>query len=276
MSASSSYDTVVFTHRVDNLNYLFSLISRRILYLQAHCHFAHKRVRASIKSDRQSSVDTLATNAQQCADASDFKGLYRCVRILGSQRKSCVLGVKLDNDKFAATAVDRGRRWQEYFSTLLNGEQSTIEEVQERLHSSNAYAFQQVAHDGFHLSNIPSFRDMCNLMSYCKRGRAHGEDGIAADALALAPVLSAMAFHSVFLKSIIRMEEPAAYRGGAVVNIWKGKACQYTCSNHRGVTVGDSVGKKLHTWYRSCLFSSAVRFASTLQCGGYKGRGRHL
>ena len=134
----------------------------------------------------------------------------------------------------------------------------------------------QVASDGFHLNNIPSLRDVCNLMSYCKRGRAHGEDGIASEALAIAPVVSAMAFHSVFLKTIVRMEEPAAYRGGAVVNIWKSKGCQYTCSNHRGVTVGDSVGKKLHTWYRKCLFPSALSFSSKVQCGGYKGRGTDI
>ena len=110
-------------------------------------------------------------------------------------------------------------------------------------------------------------------MAFCKKDRAHGEDAIPDEAIALAPTESADMYQPLLLKASLRCEEPLAYRGGNVVDIWKGKASPFDCSNSRGVTIGDSVSKKYHMWLRKCLFPYAHKFSDRTQCGGYKQRG---
>ena len=75
---------------------------------------------------------------------------------------------------------------------------------------------------------------------------------------------------------MLRLEEPVAFRGGALIDAWKCKQRSFECSNSRGVTVGDCVGKKLHSWYRQRLFPRAYIFANLKQYGGCKARGTDI
>ena len=91
--------------------------------------------------------------------------------------------------------------------------------LQDKVAIAIRVAFADVSSKSMVVSNIPSYRDMCNLMSTCEKGGAHGEDAIPGEGLALAPLIVAAIFHPVFLKATLRLEEPAVYRGGAIVQL---------------------------------------------------------
>lgn len=80
----------------------------------------------------------------------------------------------------------------------------------------------------------------------------------------------------LFHKSVLRLEEPIVMRGDALVDLFKGKGDALECKNSRGVTVSDSISKKLHGWYRNALHPYFTEYAHYSLCGGRKGRGTNI
>eukprot|EP00969_Alexandrium_andersonii_P056906 2509583-Alexandrium_andersonii.AAC.1 len=57
---------------------------------------------------------------------------------------------------------------------------------------------------------------------------------------------AARLLHPLALKACIFSYEPFAWRGGQVLEVWKGKGDPAQCSSHRDVVLSDSMSKIYH------------------------------
>ena len=93
--------------------------------------------------------------------------------------------------------------------------------------------------------------------------------------LKLHPWLFAKLLHPIFMKSILRVQEPFPWKGGMLADIWKGTNAgpREECAASRGVEVSDIAAKQLNSWFRSHLLGPYHSFMRDGQCAGAKGRG---
>ena len=50
--------------------------------------------------------------------------------------------------------------------------------------------------------------------------------------------------HPMFLKFVLRVEEPIPHKGGELVSLFKGKGIASECSNSRGILISDAFANK--------------------------------
>ena len=99
------------------------------------------------------------------------------------------------------------------------------------------------------------------------------EDAVPADVCRLCSNEMLRLIYPLWVKCVLRIEEPLAWKGGCLSELWKGKGALHKCNNSRGILVSDSAGKNYHTWLRRLSSTSLDLHARELQCGGRKGFG---
>merc|ERR1712194_88379 len=106
---------------------------------------------------------------------------------------------------------------------------------------------------------LPTPAETSRIMRSLPEGKATGEDGIgAAEWQALGDRVE-FPLALLFFKAGCRVDEPVQWRGGEIMQMWKGKGEVSTCGNSRGVFIESATAKAYHKW---CVGSLQTQFTS--------------
>eukprot|EP00439_Symbiodinium_sp_Y106_P080027 s853_g18.t2 len=236
-------------------------------------------LRSAVRADRAAYLAGLV-QAVSLADLRDPKHLYRAVRRAfpkaASKRRQAFTPLPAVEDASGQLAPDReGRQelWRGHFAALENGEKlepgvvPTLTSVEQNvlgLRKGKACGQDGFTAELLQLSAIASARTLLP-----RKGKACGQDGFTAELLQLSAIASARTLLPVFVKSILGVQEPVEFRGGALMPLAKKAAAAFSCSKFRAILLSSLPSKLLHKHVRTCL--SAHFQPQALQAGALPG-----
>ena len=153
----------------------------------------------------------------------------------------------------AQSPLQARQTWQQFFSDKLCGFVCSAQKLLDDSIVTQDELFKSLSHADVHIDDIMSPTDLMRLLQVAPAGRGHGEDALPAKFYKLCARLMAHIIHPLMLKAICRVQEPLAWKGGMLGELFKGSGDQQICNNSRGILVSDHVGKRLHSWYRGRL-----------------------
>ena len=230
-------------------------------------------LRTAVRADRAAYLANLVQDVS-LADLRDPKHLFRAVRRAfpkaSSKRRQAFTPLPAVVDAQGQFAPDRAGRqelWRGHFASLESGEKL----------EPGAYpaAFREqrratsIAPPCFDFRLVPTLTSVEQNVLGLRKGKACGQDGFTAELLQLSAVASARALLPVFVKSILGVQEPVEFRGGALMPLAKKAATAFTCSKFRAILLSSLPSKLLHKHLRNCL---SVHFQPrALQAGALPG-----
>eukprot|EP00973_Karenia_brevis_P014743 2013288-Karenia_brevis.AAC.1 len=94
-----------------------------------------------------------------------------------------------------------------------------------------------------------------------------GECCTGAEVHKLLPDVMAVLLHPLHVKSSLTIRRPLQWKGGQLMNLWKGKASPSLIKNHRDVMLADHDGKVFSSLQRSELMPSVSKLIKRTQMG---------
>ena len=97
--------------------------------------------------------------------------------------------------------------------------------------------------------------------------KAIGEDRVGNEILRTNATAVAAAMIPLYLKSALWIYTPLQWRGGHLMDLYKGKGDRLACSAYRDVTIGHAAGKPMSRSLRQSLAPALERMALETQTG---------
>jgi hypothetical protein len=226
-----------------------------------------------VKLDRDAYFNKHAVDAAKASEVNDTRTVFKFVKLLASKSVRSVPILKNKHGELVRSPAQRASRWLEFFSSKCFGSEVVLDTLAIQSAELQKDKFFKLCSVGPDLDLVMSLHEAASLCAIGKPRRAFGLDGLPAELFALQPLLFAKLLHPLYLKSILRIEEPLQWKGGLISNLYKGKGDRSECSSSRDILISDSAGKKLHSFYRKRLLPSFLRSARPTMCGGVPHRG---
>ena len=156
-----------------------------------------------------------------------------------------------------------------HFETLEAGSTQSKAALIEACMKRNAQEQQML--DGSIQLQLNELPTLCELEHHClsqNPRKAPGPDGIPSDLCRYGAAAFAPQLHSVLCKAFLHGVEPAAYKGGNLCAIFKGKGSEEEAGGYRGIILADSFPKVAHAWTRSRLLPTLQQRRTIGQLGG--------
>ena len=128
-----------------------------------------------------------------------------------------------------------------HFASTLNGSTTSFHELLCTMRHRRMSAPLPVAHADSSL--LPSVADVARQLRIASKTKAVGEDGIGGDIWATFADVLAPHLHSLFVKSLATVSTPLAWKGGMLMELWKGKGSASDLSSYRDILVQDHPAK---------------------------------
>ena len=126
------------------------------------------------------------------------------------------------------------------------------------------------------IDEMPALNDIGTMFSSLRRGRGHGEDSLPNELYLCDPDFWSTVVHPLLLKSFCRVQEPLPWKGGMLIDIFKGSGDRTDPKNSRGVFIEDSLAKIYHSWLRRRLMLRYQKVAHSATYGGTPKRGTDM
>ena len=214
-------------------------------------------LRTAVRADRAAYLAGLVRDVS-LADLRDPKHLYRAVRRASpkasSRRRQAFTPLPAVEDDQGSFAPDRDGRqelWRGHFASLEGGERLAPGAYPEAFREQRQAVTAGPA--CFDLAVVPTLTTVEQNVLSLRRGKACGQDGLTAELLQLSAVASARALLPIFVKSILGVQEPVEFRGGALMPLAKKAAAAFSCSKFRAILLSSLPSKLLHKHLRTCL-----------------------
>ena len=236
--------------------------------LVAELRDTKSELRSSLRKDR---LLWIQQTAKAACDAPVKNVVQRLRPLLGPPRRGRAQAgglpavLKLDGT-LAQDPEEIRERWIEHFASNEGGRRCSTSDLiaacqfrqqQQRLEVLTIAAGELPSR----LCLEAAFRD-------CATGRAIGPDGLPAEVLHYGAGGIAAPVYQLLLKTVLRLEEPLAWKGGLIHSLWKGKIAPHLCHGHRSILISSTVGKAVHRTLRGLGIAPLNRTRSELQVGG--------
>ena len=198
---------------------------------QAEYNTANKRVKESIKKDKNDYVDSLASQAEAAAGQGNIKELYMLSKKLAGRYQQTDKPVKDKNKNVLTTTGEQIKRWAEHFQEILN--RPAPEETPD---ISPADSELPINCDALSKAEIRK------AITSLRNGKAAGPDSIPAEALKAGKETSVDMLHAL----VTKMEDvPEQWKEWLIIKIPK-KGDLNECDNYRGIMLLSVPGKVLN------------------------------
>ncbi|CAE7561232.1 CFDP2 [Symbiodinium sp. CCMP2456] len=239
---------------------------------------ACRLLRHAVRTDRNQYLEKLAHEVT-LADLSRPKQLYQRARKAfpkaASARRSrftALPAVETNDGLLATTAEDRAECWREHFADQECGVPTSPRAFQERLFQAD-----RRHHVGgspvFDVSLLPSLSSIEAAVLGLRRAKAAGPDGITAELLKVSPGLAARHLVALHLKSVMAVQEPVEYKGGALMTLAKRAAAAFGRNKYRSILLSSVTGKVFHKGIRDHLTPAFLQHSPDLHGGVKSGVG---
>lgn len=195
-----------------------------------------KEIKKSVRKDKRSWADGIATEAQQAANANNMRDMYKLSRLLANKGHAKEKPIRSKTGELLATENQQLLRWHEYFKEVLEKQPDIIYDQQQ----------QQENHGNTLNIRItpPSLAEVTKAISSLKNNKAPGVDNIEGEMLKADVSGTAKQILPLIQKIWETEEFPVDWKQGLLIKLPK-KGDLSRCSNWRGITLLSVVSKVL-------------------------------
>lgn len=184
---------------------------------------------------------------------------------VNKQRKGYtpVTNCKDKNGNLITSKQEVLKRWEEFFSDLLNGETSSVPQQTE----------DQPTYDFRNNDDVPppTRPEVDSAIQRLKNNKSEGDDGIPAELLKSAGSTFNSAFHKLLLKIWDSVEMPEQWNISIICPVFK-KGDKSECKNYRGISLLNVAYKILASIIAERLKPYVIRIVGPYQCGFMPGK----
>ena len=156
--------------------------------------------------------------------------------------------------------------WITFFASMEGGQRQSKAELREDWISSMvAMQPTEIMTDVRHM---PTLVDLELAFRRVACNKAVGPDGIPGEVCHYAPTKCARANIAILWKLLLLGQEPLMYKGGLLVQAYKGKGAKTSCASFRSLLISSHFGKSIHRALRSQQASVFEKFLQAQQLGG--------
>ena len=200
---------------------------------QAEYNRANKRVKESIKKDKNDYVDSLASQAEEAAGQGNIKELYMLRKKMAGKYHKRISQSKI-RTKMLTTTGEQIKRWAEHFQEILN--RPAPEETPDISPADSELPIN---------CDAPSKAEIRKAITSLRNGKAAGPDSIPAEALKAGKETSNDMLHALVTKIWEKEDVPEQWKEGLIIKIPK-KGDLNECDNYRGIMLLSVPGKVLN------------------------------
>jgi hypothetical protein len=183
------------------------------------------------------------------------------------QKRGTLPMLERDDGTICKTPEEALQVWINFFAEMEGGKRQSMNE----LHTDWLNDLRTEQTDPFQISvkDLPTLADLELAYRRVAAGKATGPDCVPGELCHLAPAACARATFSSLWKLLLFGHEALRYKGGLLVQAYKGKVQTTKCSSYRSLLISSHIGKSLH---RAMRCSQANIFESFLQAQQLGGR----
>ncbi len=197
-----------------------------------------------------------------------YKALNDLFRVCKSGKKvqKCS-GVSNEDGLPACNTIEEKYVFRNHFSDLLGGETSTFETLVHSDRKCSSDRFEGVSPECLSTC-IPTIPDLILSNNKNTRNKGFGESLICTNVLKDFPIDYAILTYPLVLKSFVRIQPPLQWKGGVLVELFKGKGSPSLCGNYRDILLADDQGKGISRIIRKRFMKLAMNLSHDTQYGG--------
>ena len=190
---------------------------------------------------------------------------FRIIRKLTPYKAKQLRKVKTLSGYLAPSILDTKLRWQEHFQELFSGViTSDLNDFMPRPSSVDI-----INQHGFR----PTWHDVLRALQSCANGRSLGLEGISSEIWKLGGSGAVTAIHNLILHIIDAEYAPQKWRGGRIVDLWKGEGDPAQCDLSRGLLISDHISKVFTELLLQNVLPAYNSYLPEEQCGCVSHRG---
>lgn len=193
-----------------------------------------KEVKKSARKDRRTYISLFAKEAEDAASKYDMRTLYRKTKAMAKGSTNSNQPIRDKRGNVLSTVDQQLNRWREHYEELLNYDRPNEQPNQVPVDANNDE--RRIG------SNPPTEREIIAALKKLKSNKAAGADGIPAELLKAAPIISARALKPYIGKAWMEERFDEDCKEGIIVKIPK-RGDLTNCNNWRGITLLNAINK---------------------------------
>eukprot|EP00435_Cladocopium_sp_Y103_P017883 s2571_g4.t1 len=259
---------------LDDIN----ILAEQQFAVSLHCwrtkaYFAHRAVALKLRQALRSAKSrVLNTTLAQLDEKTSASQVLHCLRpFIGPTnlkhcKKKTIPLVKDRHGRVCRNASEALDTWIEFFRNMEGGQRTTWQTLRTHWHAELAAGREETL--SIDATELPTLTDLELAMRRTACGRARGHDSIPGGLLHHCPVqVAALVYPSVW-KLMLHGQEDLQYKGGKLVQAYKGRGERDSCSSFRSLLISSQIGKSIHRTIRSRQADIFERFLQKQQVGG--------
>ena len=240
------------------------------LRLLAQLRAQRQRLRCKLKQTKAKHMQKCLEQVNEHTAASSILRILKC--FIGptnpkKQKKGTLPMLEREDGEICSTPEEALQVWIRFFADMEGGKRQSIEE----LHADwvRDLSVEQAIPFKLQVADLPTLADLELAYRRVASGKATGPDRVPGELCHIAPAACARATYSSLWKLLLFGHEALQYKGGLLVQAYKGKGAVTKCSSYRSLLISSHIGKSLH---RAMRCSQAHIFEGFLQAQQLGGR----
>eukprot|EP00973_Karenia_brevis_P059334 8260171-Karenia_brevis.AAC.1 len=156
----------------------------------------------------------------------------------------------------------------EQFTELLGGEHVSFDVLVRRDRDLNCTDSKRDLDVSYDPAAAPCLLQLARAYAHSKPYKGLSEDVIGGELLRACPLEMARLYHPLVYKAACSLSAPLQWKGGALVELYKGRGQMTDRTSYRDVTIGSSPGKGMTSHLRARALPFLRKLAPTTQFGG--------
>lgn len=252
----------------EHFGYMTTLCCVKLRYQILHHRLAHQikkelqQAKGRAMRERLQSIDDNAPASAVLRSLRDFIGPTN-VKLC---KKPTIPHVRNHEGEICHLPSEALAVWIEFFRGMEGGRRMSWENLRRdwiaNLCAAQANSIETEA------TEMPTLTDLEIAMRKTSCGKASGNDALPGELLHFFPTeIAALVFPSIW-KLMIHGSEDLSYKGGLLVQAYKGRGPTNECASFRSLLISSQIGKAIHRTIRSSQASVFERFLQAQQVGG--------
>ena len=227
-------------------------------------------LRQQLRKDKERYCTEVAAEAETLPASMVVRKL-RCIGFRSKRTPAKVrpLDAMLNAEDKPCLSVDEvNLLWQRFFEEMEDGEEVTHETLLSRCERQQRSTTPPVPR----LEELTTLLDLETALRQNQYSKASYFDGIPSDLGRRFPHLLARAFLHLVWKQQLLVQEPITFKGGILIQAYKGRGAPSRCENFRALMVSSILAKAAHRSLRNSAMQTFASYRLPLQIGGLAGR----
>lgn len=182
------------------------------------------------------------------------------------QKQKTLPHVEDQHGQICSTPAEARQVWIQFFAEVEGGRRQSYADLQ----ADWVQALEEEQSQEFTLSvqQLPTLTDLEIAFRRVASGKATGPDGVPGELCHLAPKHCARSNFAALWKLILHGHEALQYKGGLLVQAYKGSGEKTKCTSFRSLLISSHIGKAIHRTMRTTQATVFESFLQTQQLAG--------